>query len=160
MDISLIDDILNKHKREKSKIIGILRDAQEEFHYLPKEALVYIAKNLQIPLSQIYSLATFYRAFSLKPRGKHLVTVCLGTACHVRGGARIAENLKRELNIEIGETTKDGLFTLETVNCLGACALGPLTVIDGKYYGHMSTSKIGKIIKTFTDKSPNEKDKQ
>ncbi len=144
-----IEAIISRHGEKKSNVVAILQDIQEKFRYLPREGLEYVSRRLGIPLSQIYSLATFYRAFTLKPRGEHVIQVCTGTACHVRGGGRIVDKLKRELNIEVGETTPDGKFTLETVNCLGACALGPLVVIDGEYYGQMNTSKMDKVLKRF-----------
>ena len=108
-----------------------------------------MSKKLGVPLSQIFSLATFYKAFSLNPRGKHLVCVCMGTACHVRGAAKLSDELIRKLGIKDGETTKDGRFTLELVNCLGACALGPLMLVDDKYYGKMTSKKIDAILKNL-----------
>ena len=125
----------------------LLQDVMEEYGYLPGETLKKIAQQLDIPLSRVYGLATFYKSFSLTPRGKHLISVCLGTACHVRGAPRIVEKLERDLGIKAGETTRDLKFTLETVNCLGACALGPLIVIDGKYYGRMDSAKMDKVLK-------------
>ncbi len=125
----------------------LLQDVMEEYGYLPGVTLKRIAQKLAIPLSRVYGLATFYKSFSLTPRGRHLISVCLGTACHVRGAPRIVEKLERDLRIKAGETTKDLKFTLETVNCLGACALGPLIVIDGKYYGRMNSAKMDKVLK-------------
>ncbi|MCM8821918.1 MAG: NAD(P)H-dependent oxidoreductase subunit E [Candidatus Omnitrophica bacterium] len=142
-----IDEILVKHGMNRSRIVAIMQDIQNEFGYLPEKNLKYISMKLQTPLSQIYSIATFYRAFSLKPRGKHLVTVCLGTACHVRGGARIVESIQKMFDVKPGEKTKDGLLSLETVNCLGACALGPVVVVDGKYHGHITISRLERIVK-------------
>ena len=116
---------ITKYNNEKKALISILQDIQEEYNYLPQEALRIVSKALGIPLIDIFGVATFYRAFSLEPRGKHLITVCLGTACHVRGGPKILEEFERKLNIEAGETSKDGQFTLETVACLGCYAIGP-----------------------------------
>lgn len=130
----------------KNKIVGILQDVQDYYGYLPEDVLIYISNKLNIPLSQIYSISTFYRAFSLKPKGKFRIKVCLGTACHVRGGYTIAEFLKKELKILPGETTDDGLFSFDTVNCLGACAIGPIVVVNEKYYGQMNVNKMEKLI--------------
>src|SRR5512143_2446850 len=118
-------------------LLAILTEIQERYHYLPHHALVLLAETLDLPLSQIYSVATFYHAFSLKPRGAHLVRVCMGTACHVRGSPQILDRMGKKLGIHAGETTRDRSVTLETVNCLGACALGPIAVVDDKYNGQM-----------------------
>ena len=144
-----MQSIIDKHQGQKKNLIAILQDIQAEYRYLPEESLRFAAKALDIPLTDVVGVATFYRAFSLKPRGKHLVTVCLGTACHVRGGPKILDEFERKLKIEPGETTKDNLFTLEIVNCLGACALGPITVIDGNYHGQMKTRTVDKLIRKF-----------
>jgi len=145
-----VNQVIEKHHREKKELIAILQDIQAEYNYLPQESLKLVAKSLRVPLIDIIGLATFYRAFSLKRRGKHLVTACLGTACHVRGAPMILDEFKRKLNIQVGETTKDNLFTLETVNCLGACALGPIAVIDNNYFGQMKIRKVDKLIKKFS----------
>ncbi len=131
-------------------LISLLSEIQERYHYLPHNALVLLSETLNIPLSQIYSVATFYNAFSLKPRGAHLVRVCLGTACHVRGAPHILDRLERKLAIHAGETTRDHNVTLETVNCLGACALGPITVVDAVYNGQMDIAKADRLIKDLT----------
>jgi len=141
-----VDKILEKNGFSKNKIVGILQDVQDYYGYLPEDVLIYISNKLNIPLSQIYSISTFYRAFSLKPKGKFKIKVCLGTACHVRGGYTIAEFLKNELKISPGETTDDGLFSFDTVNCLGACAIGPIVVVNEKYYGQMNVNKMEKLI--------------
>jgi len=109
--------------------------------------LKYVSERLDVPMTQVYGVASFYKAFHLTPRGKHLIRVCLGTACHVRGGQRVIEELERKLNMRVGETTEDLKFTLERVNCLGCCALGPIVMIDENYYGHMSPAKVGPLIK-------------
>ncbi len=154
--IKEVDEIVSQYKGRVTGSIGILQDIQGKYNYLPKEALEQVAKRLDVPLSQVYSLATFYKTFSLKPRGKHLVSVCMGTACHVRGAPRISEEVQRRLNVKAGETTKDDMFTLEVVNCLGACALGPLMVIDGEYYGNMDAGKVDAILKKYEkDKNTN-----
>ncbi|MCM8786124.1 MAG: NAD(P)H-dependent oxidoreductase subunit E [Candidatus Omnitrophica bacterium] len=141
-----VDKILEKNGWKKNKIVGILQDIQDVYYYLPEDVLIYISEKLNIPLSQIYSISTFYKAFSLKPKGKYRIKICLGTACHVRGGYIISEFLKNKLKILPGETTKDELFSFETVNCLGACAIGPIVVINEKYYGQMDVEKTEKLI--------------
>ena len=123
-------------------LISVLEDIQARYRYLPRAAMVLVSQRLGVPLSQVYSVATFYSAFSLKPRGRYLVSVCMGTACHVRGSGRVLERVQKRLKIKPGETTADRQFTLQTVNCLGACALGPITVIEGEYLGQMSASKV------------------
>ncbi|MBI2252925.1 MAG: NADH-quinone oxidoreductase subunit NuoE [Armatimonadetes bacterium] len=147
-----IENILKKYNYDKSFIIGILQDLQAKENYLSKENLEYLSRELNISQGELYHLATFYKAFSLKPRGKHIFNVCLGTACHVRGGANIKEKLERDLGIKAGETTPDKQFTLETVNCLGCCAQGPVVVLDEEYHGEMNTAKVNKILKNIKDK--------
>ena len=144
-----LDGILDRYGRNPAQLIPILQDVQSEENYLPRETLEQISEKLNIPLVRIYAVATFYKAFSLKPRGKHIIQVCMGTACHVRGGARILDKMVRDMGIGPGETTKDMDFTLETVNCLGACALGPIVVVDGEYHGQMNPPKWDKIYKTL-----------
>lgn len=141
-----VKSIIRRYDGKKEFLICILQDIQAEYGYLPKDALTNVAERLDISLIQIYSVATFFKAFSLEPRGKHLINVCLGTACHVRGAERVSDKIKRDLGIEAGGTTKDRKFTLETVNCLGACALGPIMVLDGKYHGQMTTVKVDSIL--------------
>ena len=131
-------------------LISVLSEIQDRYNYLPHNALVLLSESLDLPLSQIYSVATFYNAFSLKPRGAHLVRVCMGTACHVRGAAHILNRLETKLNIHPGETTRDRNVTLETVNCLGACALGPIIVVDGQYTGQTDIAKADRLLKTLT----------
>jgi len=146
-DYEKVKAIVNRYAGKHDSVIAILQDVQSEYHYLPEHALRAVASQLGLPLIQICGVATFFKAFSLKPRGEHTVTVCLGTACHVRGAPAVLDELKRELDIEPGNTTDDMRFTLETVNCLGACALGPIMVIDGNYYGQTSPQKAKKILK-------------
>jgi NADH-quinone oxidoreductase subunit E len=140
-----VDAIIEKYKRDKGFLVSILQDIQAEYNYLPKEALFDVSDSLGIPVSQVYGVATFYRAFSLIPRGRHLIQVCLGTACHVRGAPKVLEAIERKLKIKAGETTADKEYTLTTVNCLGACALGPVVVIDQEYHGQMNQSKSDKL---------------
>ena len=149
MTHSQIDTIIEQNGGKESAILSILQDVQAKEKYLPKEALEYIGEKLHIPLNKIYRIATFYRAFSLSPRGKHEVCVCMGTACHVRGAQRIIDQVKLALDIRPGETTKDRNFTLETVNCLGVCAAGPVVAIDGQYFGKMSSAKVAGTLKKF-----------
>jgi NADH-quinone oxidoreductase subunit E len=144
-----LEAILARYDFDRSHLIGILQDVQAKERYLPREALEYIAQRLKVPETEVYRLATFFTAFSLKPRGRHTCQVCMGTACHVRGAERLLETIKRELKVESGETTEDMRFTLETVNCLGACALGPIVVVDGEYHGQMSSSKLPRILKQY-----------
>jgi NADH-quinone oxidoreductase subunit E len=144
-----VDAILNKYERGREFLASILQDVQAEYNYLPEEALQQVGDGLSIPLSQVYSVATFFKASSLKPMGHHLINVCLGTACHVRGAVRVLEKIERELGITPGETTEDGNFTLETVNCVGACALGPMVVIDGQYHGEMKADKVDPLLKKY-----------
>ncbi len=139
--------IVDRYGGKHDSVIAILQDVQSEYHYLPEHALRAVAGQLGLPLIQICGVATFFKAFSLKPRGEHTVTVCLGTACHVRGAHTVLDQVKRQLCIEPGGTTEDMRFTLETVNCLGACALGPIMVIDDRYHGQMGPGKAKKILK-------------
>jgi len=138
--------ILEKHTEDRGGLIAILEEIQAEYGYLPEKSLRIISDKTGRPLVDVYSIATFYRSFSLKPRGKHLIYACLGTACHVRGAPRVVEELKHQLGIEAGETTPDKEFTLETVNCLGACALGPVVVIDGHYFSKVRKSRISQLL--------------
>jgi NADH-quinone oxidoreductase subunit E len=149
MDLKKVDQIIDKYNAEKSSLIGIFQDIQAEWRYLPREAIARVVERLGIPITQAYMVATFYKSFSLVPRGEHEVHVCLGTACHLRGGQRLVENFERILDVKAGGTTADMKFTLETVNCLGACALAPLVRVDQKNYGKMSGDKIAKIIKEY-----------
>lgn len=134
-------------------LISILEEIQERHRYLPREAMILVSRKLGVPLSQTYSVATFYHAFSLKPRGKYLIRVCLGTACHVRGSPRVLEKVCKMLNIRPGDTTPDGLFTLETVNCLGACALGPIMVVENEYFGQMNPTRVEAALAKYDGKA-------
>ena len=140
---------LQKHKNDKSLIVDILQDIQSEIGYLPKDALVETGKQLDVPVSRVYSVATFFKAFSLTKRGRHLISVCMGTACHVRGAVKVLEQLEEELKINRGGTTKDLKFTLETVNCVGACALGPMVIIGEDYHGEMTPEGITSVLKEY-----------
>ena len=142
-----VDSVIDSNADKKEQLISLLQDIQAEFNYLPRDVLVRVSQKLDIPLSQVFSVATFFRAFTLKPRGRHLVTVCLGTACHVRGSHRLVDKLERDYGIKPGETTEDMKFTLETVNCLGCCALGPVVVVDGKYESQMNPDKLDRVLR-------------
>jgi NADH:ubiquinone oxidoreductase subunit E len=149
VDKAKIQAIVKKHQGLKKNLIAILLDIQDACHYLPPESLRTVADALKIPLIDVIGVATFYRAFSLTPRGEHTCLVCLGTACHVRGGPKILEEFERQLDVKSGDTTKDGRITLETVACLGCCAIGPVVVVDETYYGHATIRKVGSIVKKY-----------
>lgn len=149
LETQKVKSFIEKHDSKKQALISILQDIQSEYNYLPEEALRFVSQTLEIPLIDIISVATFYRSFSLEPKGKHMVTVCMGTACHVRGGPKILEEFERKLGIETGETTGNKQFSLETVACLGCCAIGPVVVVDGNYYSHTNIRKVGSILKTY-----------
>lgn len=160
-DTTKIESLIKKNNCVRGDLISILHDIQAEYNYLPQEALTLVSESLNISLIDIVGVATFYKAFSLEPRGKHTVTVCLGTACHVRGGPKILEEFERKLNIMAGHTTEDREFTLETVNCLGCCAIGPVVVVDGEYYAQTNIRKVDSILKNIKIKrknNENEKD--
>jgi NADH-quinone oxidoreductase subunit E len=142
-----LEELLEQFKIEKGSLIGLLQDIHEEYGYLPEEYLRKASKSLNIPLSRFYSLVTFYSTFRLEPIGKHHVCACVGTACHVRGAPLIVDTIERELGIKAGETTADGEYTLDVVNCVGACALGPLVTVDGEFHGKMTQKSIKKLMK-------------
>jgi NADH-quinone oxidoreductase subunit E len=144
-----VAEIVKKYNKDKSQLVSILQDIQTEYNYLPREALDKLSKKIDVPQSQVYSMATFFRAFSLKERGKHIVNVCLGTACHVRGGELIMESLERQLEVKRGGTTVNRKFTLESVNCMGCCATGPVVKIDEEYFGHMTNDKVEPMLKKY-----------
>ncbi len=138
--------ILDKHEGDRGGLISVLEDIQAKYSYLPAQALKIVAQKTGRSLVDIYGVATFYKSFSLKPRGKHLCSVCVGTACHVRGAPTVEREFERQLEISAGETTPDREFTLETVNCLGACALGPIAVMDGHYFSNIKSKRVKEII--------------
>jgi NADH:ubiquinone oxidoreductase subunit E len=141
-----VNEIIDQYGVDHTNTLAILQDVQREYSYLPREALELVARRLEMPLGQVYGMATFFKAFSLEPKGKHVCKVCLGTACHVRGGPRILETLERELHIQAGETTPDGRFSLESVRCLGACALAPILVVNEEPHGSMTPDKATRLI--------------
>ena len=146
-----IETILERYPQGRESLISILQDVQIEYFYLPRNALLLVAERLGLPISLVYRVATFYNAFSLKPRGKHVVTVCLGTACHVKGGSRILESLEKQLDIKVGQTTPDMKFTLESVRCIGCCGLSPVITIGDDLYGKVTQAQLPKIIKKYRD---------
>ncbi len=146
-DTSGILQIVENQKHSRGALIAVLEEIQAEYGYLPEPALRTLAKVMNRSLVDIYGVATFYRSFSLQPRGKCLISVCLGTACHVRGAPMVVEEFERQLGICVGETTLDREFTLETVNCLGACALGPIVSVNGHYFANVNTAKVKNIIR-------------
>lgn len=149
IDISKIDTIIAYYNSDKELLISILQDIQAEYNYLPQKALCHVSDKLNLSLTQIYGVATFFKAFSLKPKGKHLINICLGTACHVRAANDVLNRVEQELGVKNGETTQDMQFTLETVNCLGACALGPIMVVDGEYHGNMNPAQVTNVLKKY-----------
>ncbi len=142
-----INEIIDQQVQNNGSLISALESIQARYRYLPPEALILASERLGVSLSQAYSVATFYHVFSLKPKGKHALHVCMGTACHVRGSPQVLDRLQTKLGVKPGGTTRDRLFTLETVNCLGACALGPIVVADGEYSGQMTAQKADGLLK-------------
>lgn len=149
MDAQVVDNILQRHPKDPSSIIQVLLDIQNELYYLPRDVLDHVSDYLNVPLSRTYGLATFYKAFSLKPKGKFPIAVCLGTACHVQGAVKILEQIDRELKIKEGETTSDKKFSVETVRCLGCCGLAPVVTVGKNLHGKVPMSKVSKILKQY-----------
>ena len=146
-----LKNIVENYKPEKRFTLTILQDIQNKFSFIPKEAICYISEYLNVPVSEIYSMATFYKALSLIPKGRYIIKVCNGTACHIRGSNTLIDEVTDILKIKPGETTSDGLFSVEIVNCLGACALAPVMVIDNKYYGAMTKEKVVEVINEYKE---------
>ena len=144
-----LDDLLREVGREQKDLTQILHRVQAEYGYIPPQAIRRVAEHLNTTENEIYGVLTFYKAFRLRPGGKHLVTVCQGTSCHVRGGARVFDEMKKELGVEPGETTPDRMFSLETVNCFGCCAIGPTVVVNGTYYSQVSVEDVQSIIAEY-----------
>ena len=147
-----VKSFINKYACEKNALIAILQDIQAEYKYLPRKALNIVSQTLKVPMIDIMGVATFYSAFSLEPRGEHTVTVCMGTACHVRGGPKILDEFEKKLGIEAGQTTEDRQFSLTTVACLGCCAIGPVVVVDDDYYAQTTIREVGTILKKYSKK--------
>jgi NADH-quinone oxidoreductase subunit E len=149
IEVDKVDQIIDQYAGEEGVLIQVLLDVQREFNWIPNDVIKRISERLQIPMSQIYRVASFYKAMSLTPIGRHLVQVCLGTACHVRGGPKVLDKAEQMLDIKAGDTTKDMKFTLQRVNCLGCCALGPVMVIDGEYHGKLPVAKVEEILASY-----------
>ncbi len=149
MDAERLEGILSRYEGEGADLIPVLQEIQDSYNYLPKDELKVVAARLNVPLTQIYSVATFYTMFSLVPKGEHQLKVCLGTTCHLRGGQRLVDSMASRLGCEVGYTTKDGSFSLETVGCLGSCAQAPVMMIDEKYYARVTVDKVPKILKLY-----------
>ncbi len=149
MSVEVVNGVLEKYGYDRSSLIGILQDVQRELRWLPEEALRMISWRLDVPLTQLYAIGSFYKAFSLKPRGRHLVNVCLGTACHVRGGVAIEQALEKNLKILPGETTADDRFTMEVVRCVGCCGLAPVIVIDEDFHGKLVPADATKALEDY-----------
>lgn len=144
--------ILEEYKHDKSNLIQVLNGVQEHYGYVPKEAMIYISEEMKIPVAEIYGVVTFYSRFSLKPKGKYNICVCQGTACYVKGAERILDKVKQELGIGIGETTEDGMFSLEPTRCLGACGLAPVFTVNGEVYGKATVEKVKKVLDEYKAK--------
>ncbi len=153
MTFEKVDQILEKYGYRHDALISIMQDIQRLENYLPMETLRYVSGEMEVPFSRIYQIATFYKTFSLKPRGRHIVRVCLGTACHLSGAVQNQEQIERTLQIKEGETTKDMMFSLETVNCLGTCALAPVSMVDEEYYGEVTPGGVEKILSLYSKTS-------
>ena len=152
MDLNSVDLIVDKYQEKRTALISILHDVQDRYKYLPDEALKMVASRLRMDINEIYGVATFYKSFTLTPQGKYSITLCLGTACHVRGGPRILRELKGLLKIEPGQTTADRQFSLNVVNCLGVCAIGPVMMVDQKFYGEMNPIRAKRMIEKLNNK--------
>lgn len=148
MEAYVLEEVWNGRQKQPQQLIEVLLDVQERDGFCSEEALREISEEISVPLIEVWRVANFYKAISLQPRGKHLITVCLGTACHVRSAALLVEECFSRIRMETGGTSVDGLFTIEKVNCLGACALGPIVVLDGVYHHHMTPAKLRKLIKS------------
>jgi NADH-quinone oxidoreductase subunit E len=144
-----VDEVLARFSGQKGAIIPILQGIQDAYGYLPRQALEYTARKLRVPFSRIFGVATFYAQFHLKPRGENIIRVCQGTACHVRGAAKIMKKLREELNLEVGGTSEDMKFTLESVACIGACGLAPVIMINNDTFGRLTPDKISEILKQY-----------
>ena len=146
-----IQAILQAYPPEQRFSLAMLQDMQHKFNYIPREGMEALAVYLGCPLSSLYAMATFYKALSLKPKGRHIIKLCDGTACHIRGSTTLLDGVKRLLGINAGETSEDGLFSLELVNCLGSCALAPVMVVDGTYYGKVTLEKLPGILEQYRE---------
>lgn len=146
LDLSKIEEIIDRSPKEPSALIAVLQDIQREFHYLPCEALTATSRALGVPLSKVYSVSTFYNAFSLTPRGEKIIRICQGTACHIKGAKLVQEQIENNLGIKAGDTTKDMKYTIEVVNCVGACAMAPVIIVNNKYHGKVRCDQTRKLL--------------
>ena len=153
MDRAAIDRIMEKYRGDSSALIAVLQDVQDECHYIPEEVAVRITEELDVPLSRVYSLATFFKAFTLTPRARYPISVCMGTACHVKGAPLILEKLECDLNIKTGQKTPDGNFGLESVRCVGCCGLAPVVVVGEDLYGQVTPTQMARILKKYQAES-------
>lgn len=149
IDIKKVDEIISRYDKSEESLLAIMQDFQREFHYVPEEGMKRLSDCLYVPESRIYAMGTFYKALSLEPKGKYTVKVCMGTACHLKGSNQIMEVIDRELGLTTSHTTEDKKFTVEGVNCLGACAMAPVVVVGEDYYGHMRPSKIMDVLNKY-----------
>ena len=149
MELAAIEGIIRQHGADRAAIIAMLQDIQQEYTYLPQDVLVHLTRTLGVPLSRAYSLATFYRAFSLKPKGRHPIAVCMGTACHVKAAGKILEKFERLLHIKTGQTTPDLNFGLEQVRCLGCCGLAPVVTVGQDLYGKVTLTRVDQILRRY-----------
>ncbi|HVN70473.1 MAG TPA: NAD(P)H-dependent oxidoreductase subunit E [Desulfomonilia bacterium] len=149
VDIKMVDEIISRYDKSEESLLAIMQDFQREFHYVPEEGMKRLSDRLHVPESKIYAMGTFYKALSLMPRGKYTVKVCMGTACHLKGSGQIMEVIDRELDTSQSHTTNDKKYSIESVNCLGACAMAPVVVVGEDYYGHMRPSKIMDVLNKY-----------
>ena len=156
MNLSKLESILKGRSSQPHQLIEVLQDVQESYGYIPEEAMREISKTLGVPLIEVYRVASFYKAFKLKPSGKYVITICNGTACHVRGAQLLLDQAMSQLGIKSGEVTDDGMFSIEHVNCLGACALGPIASENGSYHHHMTPAKLRKFINSLSREAKEE----
>ena len=152
MDQQILPHILEGRRSQPNQLIEVLQDVQEQYGYIPREAMQMVSKELGVPIIEVFRVASFYKAFRLKPAGKHILTFCTGTACHVRGSDLLVNQATSQLGIKSGDVTSDGIFSIEQVNCLGACALGPIVVDNGTYYHHMTPARLRKLIESIYEK--------
>jgi len=151
-----LDEILEGRRSQPSQLIEVLLDVQSNYGYLSEEAMRTVSRELGVPPMEVYRVASFYKAFRLKPAGKHVLTICMGTACHVRGARLLLDQAIGQLGVEPGDVTPDGLFSIEQVNCLGACALGPIVTVDGTYHDHMTPAKLRRLIESIRSRETKE----
>ena len=148
-ELHAVDQIVQRNGNGHANLIHILQDMNTAFGYLPEEGLRRVSEVMAVPLVEVCGMATFFKSFRLEPRGRHLITVCMGTACHVRGAPRVVDKMEQDLGISRGQTTSDQRFTLETVNCVGACALGPTVIVDGDYHGQVNANQVDSLLKEY-----------